>query len=360
MKNAQKIDTGFEVKHEFTVPLNLGPENYDQARAEQFFDAALERVRSLPMVADAGIADAGPFQGTVARTTFLEGVDRSDPRNGRTTPVIVTRPGFFSASGMTLIRGRDFNDHDDANSTLVAIVNQAFVDKNWPGQNPLGKHLYMLLTTWDLNVVGVVNTVKTQTLGEPPQPVIYLPLKQHFVPNVNLWVRTKGDPNAALPNVREAIQQLDKGLPLRNIRTVTTVLDQTLAAPRLGAELLGTFGFLALALSAIGTYGVMSYSVNQRKQEIGIRMALGARRSDVLRLIFGGGMAMVAIGIVAGLGVSTLLTRSMNSLLFGIGMFDAASFFGTAAILITVALLACWVPARRAAKVDPMIALRYE
>lgn len=360
MKNAQKIDPGFEVKHELVVPIPLGPEHYDQARAEQFFEAALERIRSLPMVTDAGIADSGPFQLGIARTTFLEGVDRSDPRNGRTTPVIATRPGFFSAAGMTLIRGRDFNDHDDTNSTMVAVVNQAFVDKNWPGQNPIGKHLYMLLTTWDLNVVGVVNTVKTQTLGEPPQPVIYFPLKQHFAPNVALWVRTKGDPNVALPDVREAIQQLDKALPLRNVRTVGTVLDQTLAAPRLGAELLGTFGFLALALAAIGTYGVMSYSVNQRKQELGIRMALGASRSDVLRLILGGGMAMVGVGIIAGLAVSTLLTRSMNTLLFDIGMFDPVSFFGTAALLITVALLACLVPARRATKVDPMVALRYE
>jgi len=211
-----------------------------------------------------------------------------------------------------------------------------------------------------MHVVGVVNTVKTQTLGEPPQPVIYYPLKQHFAGNVNLWVRTKGDPNAALPTVREAIQELDKALPLRRIQTVTAVLDQTLAAPRLGAELLGTFGFLALALAAIGTYGVMSYSVNQRKQEIGIRMALGARRSDVLRLILGGGMSMVAVGIFAGLGISTLLARSISTLLFGIGVFDAGSFFGTEALLTAVALLACWVPARRATKVDPMVALRYE
>lgn len=360
MSNAQKIDPGFDVKNELIVPLNLGPENYTQPRAEGFFDQALERVRSLPMVADAGIADNGPLQLGVGRTTFTEGVDRTDPRNGHTTPVIATRPGFFSAAGMTLIRGRDFGDHDDANSAMVAIVNQAFADKNWPGQNPIGKHLYMLLTTWDMDVVGVVNTVKTQTLGEPPQPVIYYPLKQHYVPNVSMWVRTKGDPNVALPDVRETVQQLDKSLQLQRVRTVSTDIDQSLAAPRLGAELLGTFGFLALALAAIGTYGVMSYSVNQRRQEIGIRMALGASRTDVLRLILGSGMAMIGVGIIAGLALSTLLTRSMNSLLFGIGLFDPASFFGTATLLVGVALVACLIPARRATKVDPMVALRYE
>ena len=360
LKNAQQIDPGFEVQHELVMALNLGTQRYTQSQAEQFYDAVIDRVKALPMVADAGIADAGPFQGTIARTTFLEGADRSDPRNGHTTPVMGVKPGFFTAAGMTLVRGRDFNDHDDANSTMVAIVNQAFAEKNWPGQDPIGKHLYMLLTTWDLHVVGVVNTVKTQTLGEAPQPVIYYPLKQHFVPNVTLWVRTKGEPNVALPSVRAAVQEMDKALPLRRVNTVAGIMSDTLAAPRIGAEMLGTFGFLALALAAIGTYGVMSYSVNQRTQEIGIRMALGAQRSDVLRLIFAGGMAMVGVGIVAGLGISTVLTHSMNALLFGIGIFDPASFFGTAALLILVALLACWLPARRAAKVDPMVALRYE
>jgi putative ABC transport system permease protein len=320
----------------------------------------VERVKSLPLIADASIADAGPFQLNFQRTTFTEGVDRSDPRNGKLTPVVATKPGFFSASGMTLMRGRDFTDQDDANSTMVAIVNQAFVDKNLPGQDPLGKHLYMLTQTWELNIVGVVNTVKTQTLGEPPTPVVYFPLKQHYAPNVNMWVRTKGDPTAVVPSVREALLQLDKGLPLRNVRTVSTVLDQTLTAPRMGAELLGTFGFLALALAAIGTYGVMSYSVTQRRQEIGIRMALGAHRHDVLRLIMGGGMSMVVVGIIAGLAISTLLTRSMNTLLFGIGLFDPVSFFGTALLLFAVALLACWFPARRAMKVDPLVALRSE
>jgi putative ABC transport system permease protein len=201
--------------------------------------------------------------------------------------------------------------------------------------------------------------VKYQTLGEEPQPIIYLPLKQHYMPVVALWVRTKGDPAAAAASVRDTVHQMDKALQLRD-RTVSSMLDDTLAPARVGAELLGTFGFLALALAAIGTYGVMSYSVNQRTQEIGIRMALGAGKGDVLRLILGGGMAMVMVGIVAGLAVSTVLTRSMNTLLFGIGLFDPASFFGTAVILVGVALLACWLPARRAAKVDPMVALRYE
>ena len=180
------------------------------------------------------------------------------------------------------------------------------------------------------------------------------------MPAVFLWVRTKSDPQAALASIRSTVQSLDPALQLQRVQTVSQDLDQSLAAPRLGAELLGGFGLLALVLAAIGTYGVMSYGVSQRTQEIGIRMALGAQRTDVLRLIVSGGMAMVTVGVIAGLALATVLARSMSTLLYGIGMFDAASFFSTAALLIAVALGACMIPARRAAKVDPMVALRYE
>ena len=360
LRNAQQIDPGFEVRHEIAIFLNLGAERYPQPKAEQFFRDAIDRVRALPFVADAGISDTAPFSGGIARTTFTQDADISDPRNGKTTPIVVAQPGFFSAAGISLLRGRDFTDHDDAQAPMVVVVNQAAAQQFWPGQDPLGKHLRFLLVTWDVEVVGLVHTVKYQTLGEPPQPIIYMPLKQHFTAAVNLWVRTRTDPSVAVASIRSAVQAMDPALPLRRVRTVSESLDLSLAAPRLGAELLGGFGFLALALAAMGTYGVMSYSVSQRTQEIGIRMALGAQPGDVLRLIVAGGMAMAAVGIVAGLILSTLLTRSMNSLLYGIGIFDAPSFFATAALLLAVALVACWFPARRAAGVDPMVALKYE
>jgi ABC-type antimicrobial peptide transport system permease subunit len=205
-----------------------------------------------------------------------------------------------------------------------------------------------------------VKTVKYATLGEPPQPIVYFPLKQHYSPFATIYVRTKGDTNAALTSVRSTVQSLDPTLPLGNVRGVLELLDRTLVAPRIGAELLGAFGGLALLLAAIGTYGVMSYSVSQRTQEIGIRLALGAQRRDVLQLILKNGLAMVIGGVGAGLLLSLLLTYSMNSLLFGIGYFDAPSFCGTAAILLLVAMFACYLPARRATRVDPIIALRYE
>ncbi|MFZ0819662.1 MAG: ABC transporter permease [Candidatus Acidiferrales bacterium] len=360
LKNAQEIDPGFEVKHELAVGINVGLQHYDQARGEQFYRESVERIDALPVVANAAISDTPPFSQSFQRTTFPEGVDTSDLQNGKLTPTISVSPGFFGAAGITLLRGREFDDHDDAQAHMVAVVNQAFVDRTWPGQDPLGKHLRFALQTWDVEVVGLVRTVKYQTLGEPPQPIVYFPLKQHYTPAVTMFVRTKGDPNAALGDVRATLQGMDPTIPLRNFQAVQTALDQTLGPPKVGAELLGAFGGLALLLASIGTYGVMSYSVSQRTQEIGIRMALGAQRGDVLTLILRNGMAMVGAGIVAGLLLSIALTNSMNSLLFGIGLFDAASFGATAGILLIVAMIACYLPARRAMRVDPIIALRYE
>jgi ABC-type antimicrobial peptide transport system permease subunit len=243
---------------------------------------------------------------------------------------------------------------------MVAVVNRAMAESFWPGQDPLGKHVHFLGETWDVTVVGEVNTVKYSTLGEPPQAIVYMPLKQHYSPFVSLYVRTNGDPEKALGTVRNTVQSLIPTIPLVRVQTVGQVLLQSLTAPRIGAELLGTFGLMALILAAIGTYGVMSYSVSQRTPEIGIRMSLGAQQGDVLRLILAGGLAMVLVGVAFGLGFSALLSRSMSSLLFGIGAFDAPSFLAVAALLILVAMAACWIPARRATHVDPLVALRYE
>jgi predicted permease len=362
LKNAQNMDPGFDTKHDFVMGLNPGSQHYTQGRAEQYYQDAMDHVRALPMVSAVAITDTAPFNGNILRTTFPEGIDQNDPRNGTLTPIVNVSPGYFSAAGIPALSGRDFNLHDDANSQYVAIVNQAFVDQNWPGSadRAIGKRLHFLQTTWDVQVVGVVKTVKFQTLGEPPTAVVYMPLKQHYSGGTVLFVRTTGDPHAAISSVRETIQSLDRAMPLLNVRTVAETLDASLVPSRVGAELLGAFGLLALLLAAIGTYGVMSYSVSQRTQEIGIRMALGAQRRDVLRLILGNGMAMILGGIALGLVFSLLLTRGMNSLLYGIGIFDAVSFFSTAALLLLVALVACWLPARRAMRVDPIIALRYE
>ncbi len=360
LRNAQGMDPGFEVKHELVMFVNLASEHYTQARAEQFYKDVVERLGGVSTVENASISDTYPFSGGLARTTFTDGVDITDPRNGKLTPVIATEPGFFSAAGIAMIEGRDFNEHDDAQGAMAGIVNKAAAEQMWPGEDPIGKHIHFLGETWDIAIVGEVATVKYQTMGEPPQAIVYVPLKQHYSRRIVLYVRTKGDPEKAIPIVRSTVQALGPTVPLLNVQTVPQVLVESLTAPRIGAELLGGFGLLALLLAAIGTYGVMSYSVSQRTQEVGIRMSLGAQPGDVLRLILANGMAMVCAGVLVGLGISTLLARSMSSLLYGIGAFDAPSFLITAALLVGVALAACYIPARRAMRVDPIIALRYE
>jgi predicted permease len=360
LRNAQQMDPGFEIKHELVMNINLAAQHYPQARAEELYRDIREKISALPMVSGASLSDAGMFGGSFQRTTFPQGVDQADPRNGKLTPTTSVAPGYFATAGISLLSGREFTEHDDANSQFVAVVNQALVDSMFSGQNPVGKHLHFLLQTWEVEIVGVAKTVKFQSLGEPPQPIVYFPLKQHFNAGVSIFVRTKGEPNAARTSVLSVIQGLDATLPVRGVRTGTDVMNLVLAQAQLGAELLAGFGLLALLLAAIGTYGVMSYSVSQRTQEIGIRMALGAQRGDVMKLILGSGMAMVFGGVIAGLILSFVLTREIENLLYGIGAFDVPAFAATSALLILIALVACWLPARRAMRVDPMIALRYE
>jgi len=360
LRNAQQIDPGFEVKHELIMFVNLGAAQYPQAQGETFHRDVVERLQTLPVVAGASIADSAPFTGGLQRTTFTDGVDITDPRNGKLTPLIAITPGFFRTAGISLLSGRAFTDQDNENGAMVAVVNKAMAENFWPGQDPIGKHIHFLGESWDIAVVGEVNTVKYLTLGEPPQALVYVPLKQHYAPAVTVYVRTKDDPEKALASIRSTVQSMVPTVPLTNVQTVEQTMVQSLTAPRIGAELLGTFGLLALILAAIGTYGVMSYSVTQRTQEIGIRLSLGAQARDVRQLILASGLAMVSTGVAAGLGFSTLLARAMNSLLFGIGSFDAPSFLATATLLVFVAMAACWIPAQRAMRIDPLIALRYE
>ncbi|HXN64523.1 MAG TPA: ABC transporter permease [Candidatus Acidoferrales bacterium] len=360
LQNAQDVDSGYETKHLMMLSFDLGSARYTQPQGEQFLRSVSERLSALPMVSAVSVTDSAPFAGGLQRTVFPEGVDTTDRRSGKLTPVIAVTPGYFAASGVSLERGRDFTEQDGPNSPLVAVVNQTMANAVWPGQDAIGKHMRFFGENWDVVVVGIAKNAKYLTLGEPSQPIVYFPLKQQYNPFLTLLVRTTANPSGAIANVRGTVQSLDPSLPLLNVQTMEQVMNDSLWAPRMGAGLLGAFGVLALLLAAMGTYGVMAYSVSQRTQEIGLRMALGAQRVDILRLILSGAMAMVLVGVGAGLLAALLAVRSLGTLLFDIGGFDAFSFFGTAALLVAVALVACWIPARRAMRVDPMVALRYE
>jgi predicted permease len=340
--------------------INLASQKYSQAHAEQFYRDVLEKISALPMVSSASLADVPPFGGNLQRTTFPQGVDQADPRNGKLTPTINVAPHYFATLGISLLSGREFTEHDDANSQLVAVVNQALVDTMFPGQNAMGKHLHFLLQTWDVEIVGIAKTVKFQSLGEPPQPIVYFPLKQHYNPFATIYVRTKGDPTAAKTSVLSAIKDLDATLPVGGVRTGPEVIDRVLAQAQLGAELLAGFGLLALLLAAIGTYGVMSYSVSQRTQEIGIRTALGAQRSNVLAMVLKQGMSMALIGTFVGIALAFLLFRGLHTVLYGVQSTDLVTLAAVSALLLAVAFIASYVPALRATRVDPVIALRNE
>jgi predicted permease len=360
LRNAREVDPGFDTAHSMVIFLDTTAVRYTQARAEQFYTEVTERVGELPGVSGASLVDTAPLSGGLGTIAFNEKADASDERNGEPTGLTRVAPGYFSAAEITMLRGRDFTAHDDADSQKVLVVNQEIANIFWPGQDPIGKQVRFYKRPWVFSVVGVVKTIKYGSLGETPQPMVYMPLKQLFNPQVLLWARSSGNVNGALPTVRAAVQSLDPALQLKFVSTVQGLVDNDLTGARLGAELLTAFGLLALILAAVGTCGVTYYTVSQRTREIGVRMALGARRGDVLRLILGSAMGAVIGGVAAGLLASIFLTRSVVGLLYGIGVFDPLAFGATSTLLIVVAMVACLFPAVRATRVDPIIALRYE
>jgi putative ABC transport system permease protein len=269
--------------------------------------------------------------------------------------------------GIKLREGRFFNEHDDAQAQPVAIINETMARQYWPGGSALGKRLKIGLAAspWPwVTVVGVIGDVKEMGLEAPPKAEMFFPYTQ--MANVfwnaprDLTVRTTGDPLSLAAAVRQAVWSVDRAQPVSNIRTMDDVLAEEVVQRRIGMTLLVAFASLALLLASLGIYGVLSYAVTQRTQEIGIRMALGAGRREVVRLVLADGMRLAGAGVAIGLGVSFALTRLMTGLLFGVSASDPFTLVGVTLLLTAVALLACYVPARRAAKVDPMIALRYE
>jgi predicted permease len=360
MQAAQQMDLGFDSAHIGFIALNPGAQRYEMAQGEQFYRDAIASARAVPGVEAATVASAPPLNGGVAFTVFPEGEAQNPNYRGSLVQFNDVAPGYFETLRIRLDAGRDFTEFDREQSKDVAIVNEALARQLWPGQSALNKRFSIVQQPALTEIVGVAATSVIGTVGENPTPMIYRPIQQEYSPAVSLLVRTQGDPASLLGSVRDKVQTLDRRMPLRGTGTVQQNIEAALWAPRMGAALLSIFGGLALLLAMIGVYGVMSYTVTQRSQEIGIRMALGAQAADVLLLVLKQGMALAAGGAALGLGLALLLGHVISTLLFGVSGRDPLTLAGVSAALTIVALLACYIPARRAARVDPLVALRYE
>jgi putative ABC transport system permease protein len=269
-------------------------------------------------------------------------------------------PSYFGTMGIPLLQGRAFTDHDNADGERVAIIDETLARHFFPNQDPVGMHLQFSWASRPREIVGVVGGVHDTGFDQQPRPTIYFPYLQAGDQTMSLVVRTDAQPGAILPSIKNAIRAVDKDQPVFNVKTMDEIISGVVSAQRLAFILLGIFAFLALALAASGIYGVTSYSVSQRTHEVGIRMALGAREVDVLRLVVGHGLTLAAIGMALGIAGALVLTRFLASMLYGIRSTDPLTYLGVSLLLAAVAMVASYIPARRAAKVDPMEALRYE
>jgi predicted permease len=353
---AQEVDPGFETERALVVSVDVGLQGYDQPRGEQFFRDLVERTEALPGVASAAVAQGGPLQPTISRSLFLEG---GGDRDRTFVQVNVVGTGYFETLGIPVVKGRPFTEADRRDSVPVVIVNETMAEKFWAGEDPLGKRFTFFGFERPVEVVGVARDVKYNALGEDPMPYAYQPLAQQYSTGMTLVVRTDGAPEPVLEAVRSEIRAMDPQMPQVGAATVSQRLRDALWGPRIGASMLAAFGLLALFLAAIGLYGVMSYSVQRRRREIGIRMALGAERSSVLHLVLRQALGLVAFGLAVGLVLAFLVSRSVASLLF-VSPTDPVAFGATLAVLLSAALLASFLPAQRASGLDPIKVLRHE
>jgi putative ABC transport system permease protein len=360
----QKVDPGFIVDNILTFNVALPQAKYpdDQPRIN-FFDQVLQKIRALPGVESAGIASGLPLGNNGWQSGFtIEGRPAPPPGQNPLTEVAYVSPDYFSAMRMTMLNGRNFTEQDTKSAPRVTIIDEEFARRHWPDGNAAGPVGQQIRVGGNLvTIIGLVRRVKMEGLATDSNRVqSYYPYKQMPLGGMIFVIRTKADPVSLASSARQQVHSVDKDQPISLVQTMEKIWDDSIAPEKLNLMLLVIFAGVALALAAIGIYGVMAYSVTQRTHEIGIRMALGAQRSDILKNIVGQGMLLALIGIVIGLGVAFGITRLMKSLLFGVSASDPITFSAVSFVLILIALLACFFPARKAMKVDPIVALRYE
>jgi putative ABC transport system permease protein len=351
------VNPGFRADHLVTTQLEFSSKTYDDdKRKVLFYQQLLERVAALPGVESAGATSEFPLNNQPNDRSF-EVQGRTYPPNQKDDAQYRRIAGdYFRAMGIPLLRGRRFGTQD---SSHVVVVNEPFVRKFFPQGDPLGQYL-IIHNEPVLEIVGVVGGVRHYSLQNPPLPEMYVPYSHDPGSSMNLAVRATVDPAHLASALRSAVAAVDANEPISAVRTMDELISMSLAQPLFSTLLLGLFAVIAMVLAAVGLYGVISYAVSQRTREIGIRMALGAEPRSVLRLVMGQGFRMTALGLAIGLAGAFMLTRLLASLLFEVTPYDAASFAGVSLLLAAVALLACWIPARRAARVDPLVSLRDE
>ncbi|HZN07798.1 MAG TPA: ABC transporter permease [Pyrinomonadaceae bacterium] len=366
LQRLQTMNPGFDPQNALTMSFDLALQGYDDARGQQFYRELPERVRALPGVKSAAIASYVPLSLEYnSRNIYVEGEAVERGANQPLSMNAAAGPRYFETMATPVLYGREFNEQDQAKSELVAIVNEPFVRRLMPAVKTPAEAVGKRVSFGDasgpfMRVVGVVREGKYFNIAEDPRPFIWTPLTQDYRSHGALVVRATGSPDSLFGAVRGEVNRLDPNLPLFDVKTLTEHLRLALFPARVAAMVLGVFGFVALLLSAIGIYGITSYAVAQRTHEIGIRMALGAQVGDVLKLVLTHGLKLTMIGAAIGLVGAYLATRAITSVLYGVSATDPLTFGLVSVLLIGVALVACYVPARRAMKVDPLVALRSE
>jgi putative ABC transport system permease protein len=368
LRQMARLDLGFRSGNLVMASLDLGLQRYEDDRGRQFLRTLLERTRALPGVESATVAVSVPFDYGVHLTDvgaeghITEGGER-DKDGYLAAGVNYVEATYHRTMGVTVLQGREFSDYDSGTAPKVAIINQTLAERFWPGQSPIGKRFRFGRGGDFIEVVGLARDGKYVLLGEQPRPYLYVPLDQHYRSPATLHVRTKSDPLALMPALRGLLGGLDPNLPIYNVRTMDEHLRQSAMAMmplRMAATIAGVQGALGLLLAMMGIYGVVAYVANQRTREIGLRIALGARRIDVLRLVIREGWHLTLIGLGIGVVVALVMAFGLSRLLYGLNPFNLPVFAGVLLLLSAVALVASYLPAHRAARVDPMEALRCE
>ncbi len=361
LHNLRQVDVGFNPRNVLLFRISPQLNRYDEARARALYGQLLDRLATMPGIQASALSQPALLSGSVNGTAiFVRGRTYQTGQVDEINRVVVS-PGFFDTMQMPIVRGRSFTTHDDEKSQKVVVINETAAKRYFPNEDPIGQHFGTSLeTSGQMEIIGILRDAKYNSLREPAPPTMYVDYMQGRLSAASFELRTAADPLALVSSVRGAVRAIDSNLPVTNVSTQTEQIETRLQQERLFAQAYALFGGLALLLAAVGLFGLMSYSVARRTNEIGIRMALGARRQDVVRLVMRESMGLVGAGVVIGLGAALAARRLVETLLFGLAASDVRSFAAAVATMVIVSAIAGYLPARRASRVDAMVALRYE